>query len=696
MFPAVSSTASRPAVRGLVPFRRPLHSDLPPERAVLWLRGDTRPFALVGDWLGGLTVLGSEPLIVARPDADPFALLDLQPDVGAGAARGGEAAVGGGWIGWLGYGLGDRIERLPPPPPPAVPRAAFSLAFYDHVVVFDDGQWWFEGLRAPHREAALRERLAVWRDRLRAEPPRARTERPTPFRLAGNGAAGHVSAVADCRRRIAAGELFQANLCVRLEAHFAGDPIDLFARALPEARPRFGALVDGAVSLSPERFLRRHGRDVQSEPIKGTRPRVGTEREREAELEALLASAKDAAEHVMIIDLMRNDLGRVCAYGTIGVDPPRPEPHAAVWHLVSTVHGELRPDVGDRELLRACFPPGSVTGAPKVQAMKVIAALEAGRRELYTGAIGIASPLAGLDLNVAIRTFELSGEDIWLGAGGGIVADSDPQAELEEALAKTAGPIAAIGGRLAAPPAGAVRSTPPAPGALHAPGALRAPDALLAPDALRYGLRPDPAAGVFETVLVDRGRAVHLDEHLARLAAALRELYGAELPADLRASVELTLSAASARSRLRLRILAEPDGSVELTLSAASEPPAGPALLAPFTLRGGLGAWKWRDRRLLEVLAARARGTVPLLVDADGLVLEAAHANVWIVEGDELLTPPADGRILPGVTRAHLLGGTPVAREEAIGLERLARADAVFLTSSVSGRQPARLAPGNL
>ena len=153
----------------------------------------------------------------------------------------------------------------------------------------------------------------------------------------------------------------------------------------------------------------------------------------------------------MIVDLMRNDLGRVCAYGTIAVEPPRAEAHAGVWHMVSTVSGRLREDVDDGTLLRASFPPGSVTGAPKVQAMKVIGALESTKRELYTGAIGIASPIAGLDLSVAIRTFEIRGRRIWFGSGGGIVADSDPELELEEALAKARGPIAAVGGRLSQP-----------------------------------------------------------------------------------------------------------------------------------------------------------------------------------------------------------------------------------------------------
>ena len=154
----------------------------------------------------------------------------------------------------------------------------------------------------------------------------------------------------------------------------------------------------------------------------------------------------------MIVDLVRNDLGRVCRPGTVRVTAlAEVRPHAGVWHLVSEVEGELRDDVGDADLLRAAFPPGSVTGAPKLAALSVIAELESTGREAYTGAIGFASPVAGLELNVAIRTFETHGSRIWLGAGGGIVADSDPESEAREAAAKAAPLLAAIG---ATPPQG--------------------------------------------------------------------------------------------------------------------------------------------------------------------------------------------------------------------------------------------------
>jgi para-aminobenzoate synthetase / 4-amino-4-deoxychorismate lyase len=666
---------SAPGVRC---WRVPLKGGLTLERAVLWLCGDRRPFAFVGDWLGGLCVLGSEPVRVVNAGKDPFAVLDVASLAAAPAARDGEAVVGGGWVGWLGYGLGARVENLPPGPPARDPRPPHSLAFHDHVVVYEDGSWWFEALWRPERDARLRERLAIWQRRLRSEPPPTGETAPGPFSLCANGARGHLAAVAACRERIAAGDLFQANLCLRLEGAMRGDPVELFSRALPRAKPRFGALVDGAVSLSPERFLRRQGAAVTSEPIKGTRPRAGAEDERQSARAALIDSAKDAAEHVMIVDLMRSDIGRVCEYGSIRVEPPRVEGHSGVWHLVSSISGRLREGVGDGALLRASFPPGSVTGAPKVQAMKLIAALEATRRELYTGAVGILSPLAGLDLSVAIRTFEIGGGRIWLGVGGGIVADSDPELELAEALAKAAGPLAAIGADLAPRVA---RTTPP-------------PARAAIPPALRHGTRPDQELGVFETVLVQGGLPVELVHHTTRLAASLAILYGSRPPADLTARV-CAVAATAPTPLARLRILAEPDGTVTISVgpadrrSRAGEPPLR---LVPFMLAGGLGAHKWRDRRLLEALAAKTPGTVPLLVDSDGLVLEAAHANVWIAEHGRLLTPLADGRILPGVTRASLLTHDESARAEPLELSRLAHAGKLFLTSSIAGRRSAVLA----
>ena len=494
------------------------------------------------------------------------------------------------------------------------------------------------------------------------------------FQPAPPGGTGHLSAIDECRERIAAGEIFQANLCLRLEAEWRGDPLDLFARTAGTLEPRHAGFVAGpwgaVCSLSPELFLRRRGREVVTEPIKGTAPRTAGLGPADASRAALASSLKDRAENVMIVDLMRNDLGRVCEYGSIEV-PALNEPRQApgVWHLVSTVRGRLRADARDSDLLRASFPPGSVTGAPKIQAMRVIAELEAGGREAYTGAVGFASPVAGLELNVAIRTLEISGERIWMGAGGGIVADSVAESELEECFVKARPVIAAAGARLIEEP----RVTRVAPVPALAGGADR----------------PDPTLGVFETILVHGGAPVDLRAHLARLERSVETLYGTALPGDLETRV---LAAAAAAPLQRLRVVATPT-QVEIDSQPFSaEPPPDPVALAPAVLPGGLGAHKWRDRRLLDELSERL-DAVPLILDLDGDVLEAAYANLFIVEGTHLVTPPLDGRQLPGTVRARVLALHP-AREERVTLDRIAAADEILLASSIRGIHPARLVDG--
>jgi para-aminobenzoate synthetase/4-amino-4-deoxychorismate lyase len=675
--------------------RRPLEGRVSASEASLLVRGDRRPFALTGAWAGGGALVGAEPLVVAGPGDDPFELVDLQPrvegDLGAGDPGAGDlGAVGGGWFGFFGYGLGARLERVPPPPPRPVPLPLFALAFYDHLLHLDgDGRWWFEALWTEERDAALRERYQRLSARLSGGVRESRVL-VGAFEPAPPGGAGHLAAVEECRERIAAGEISQANLCLRLEGLWDGDPIDLFARATRARASRHAALLAGpwgaVCSLSPELFLRREGRRVRAEPIWGTAPRV--ERARAD----LAGSRKDRAENLMIVDLVRNDLGRVCEYGSIwkpGLIEPRPA--SGVWHLTSTVTGTLRPEVRDADLLRATFPPGSVTGAPKIQSMRVIAELEATAREAYTGAIGYVSPLAGLELNVAIRTLEVRGDRIWLAVGGGIGPDSVPAAELEECLIEARPVIAAAGGRLivAERPAGSSS-------AARRASRRRAPALVLAGGADR----PDPALGVFSTMLVREGVAANGSEHLARLRDSVRELYDQDLPPDLSERLQ---AAAAAHSSARLRVLAEPGGGGLAAVDIETRPLVGelepcPVTLAAAELPGGLGRHKWRDRRLLAELERRL-GAVPLLVDSNGDVLEAAAANVWLVEGESVVTPPLDGRLLPGTVRAELLARPPSGvdvREEPISLERLAVADEVLLTSSVRGVYPAGLVGGKV
>lgn len=579
--------------------------DATPQDVLRMLRGAERPFLLLGAWAGGGAILGADPI---RDESHPHTGCDSA------------GTVGGGWFGWLGYGLGAQIEELPPQPPRPHALPEHDVAFYDHVWRLDAaGQWWFEALtdREPHLPAGTADRRP-WR--LDGMAPRA------------PGFDGHRWAVADCVRRIAEGELFQANLTLRLEGHLDGDPLDAFADATEQHAPPYAAFIGSStgsiLSFSPELFLRRHGERVHSDPIKGT-----------ATTRAVLAgSDKDAAEHTMIVDLVRNDLGRVARYGTVRANPPEIVEHPGLFHMVSRV--EATTDAADRDVVRAAFPPGSVTGAPKVQAMKTIAALEATGREVYTGAIGYLSPCAGLELNVAIRTLEVApGGATWLGVGGGIVAQSDPERETEEALVKARPVLTALGART---PNATVWRRPRLPPLLEIP-------------------RPDPRLGLLETMLAVDGEIPLLDAPLQRLG-------------DDAARTELEAAARKAGAgEWRVRLVA---GRVKVTRAERRPAPR----LRPVLVPGGLGDRKWADRRVPADV---------LIVDADGHVLEGAWANLFIVEGDRHVTPPADGRLLPGITRAHVIDLVGAA-EEPIGLDRLAAADAVYLTSAIALVTPVR------
>jgi para-aminobenzoate synthetase component 1 len=268
---------------------------------------------------------------------------------------------------------------------------------------------------------------------------------------------GYLDAVARVRDYIIAGDIFQANLSQRFEAPLEEDPWP-FYRRLREVNPApFAAYLefDGVAiaSASPERFLQvdPDGR-VETRPIKGTRPR-GVSPEHDAALsQALHDSAKDRAENLMIVDLLRNDLSRVCLPGSVKVPELFAlEGYRTVHHLVSTVTGRLRPGKTATDLLAAAFPGGSITGAPKVRAMEIIAELEPSRRGIYCGSIGYLSLTGAADTSIVIRTIVALGGHAYFSAGGGIVVDSDPEQEYQETLHKARALITALAGAVMTP-----------------------------------------------------------------------------------------------------------------------------------------------------------------------------------------------------------------------------------------------------
>lgn len=260
---------------------------------------------------------------------------------------------------------------------------------------------------------------------------------------------GYIRVVQNAKEYIAAGDIYQVNLSQRFSTEIDESPYDLYLR-LREASPApFSAYLDfgkaAVLSSSPERFLKVDGKYIETRPIKGTRPRGTTVEEDDRLKKELLNSEKDCAEHIMIVDLERNDLGRVCKYGTVKVEEGTAvETFAQVHHMVSTIRGELKDGVSLMDIMKATFPGGSITGAPKVRAMEIIEELEPNRRGVYTGAIGYLGFNGKMDLNIAIRTMVVKDSKTYFSVGGGIVADSDPEAEYQETLDKAKGMMEAL------------------------------------------------------------------------------------------------------------------------------------------------------------------------------------------------------------------------------------------------------------
>ncbi|HEX7775300.1 MAG TPA: aminodeoxychorismate synthase component I, partial [Parvibaculum sp.] len=374
----------------------------------------------------------------------------------------------GGAAGFLGYDLARTLERLPPRKPPFAVNDAetpdLAVGFYDAVLAFD----MFEKrarlistglpeLREDRRRGRAKERAAALRSRFEGATrmPRPSTAKASAtLHLSNFTRDGYERAVRRVIDYIRAGDIFQANIAQRFETQLSAgdDAYALYLRLRAESPAPFASFFNfgsGAlVSSSPERFLLCRGGQVETKPIKGTRPRGRTASEDAAFAADLLTSEKDRAENVMIVDLLRNDLSRVCADHSVIVEKLCAlESFANVHHLVSTVRGTLRDGETSADLLAACFPGGSITGAPKLRAMEIIAELEPTTRGPYCGAIGYLGFDGAMDTSIAIRTMLVEGRRITFQAGGGIVADSDPASEYDETLAKARAMIRVSGAR---------------------------------------------------------------------------------------------------------------------------------------------------------------------------------------------------------------------------------------------------------
>ncbi len=368
-----------------------------------------------------------------------------------------------GWIGYVGYEIGRAVEILPSRAQRDTALPDLRLAFYDALAIFDAVKktWtlaeleFMNSAESSQTGQTLREILIAAESDFVVEPQLMPDQRQSLKKepISNFSPAEYRNAVAKCVEYIAAGDIFQVNLSQRFEIAPAPAPSEIYRRLRRRNPAWYSAYLQfksagkdcAILSSSPELFLRCRGGHVITRPIKGTRPRCGETARDQTVANELLASEKDNAELAMIIDLLRNDLGRVCRFGSVRVtDPVCLETHPTVFHLVGTVEGELRPGVSQAQLLRATFPGGSITGAPKIRAMEIIDELEPVARGVYTGCVGIVGVDGSAEWNIVIRTIVCDGSRALVQVGGGIVADSTPEGEYLETLDKAKAMLEAL------------------------------------------------------------------------------------------------------------------------------------------------------------------------------------------------------------------------------------------------------------
>ena len=423
--------------------------------------------------LGRYSFIGSDPFLVlstrgsegvltrgkikSRLTGNPFDMLQHLLEIYRLEPHPSPVPFVGGAVGYFSYDLCHFIERLPSIATDDLNLPECYFGFYDLVLAFDnlEGKTYlissgFPELRETERITRATRRINELKNKLTGASV-SDTETPvTPVSspvkplatLQGNFThKEYIDTVEKARQYIIAGDIFEVNLSQRFETELSISPYKLYQRLRQINPAPFAGYLDfngvKVVSASPERFLRLRGDWVETRPIKGTRPRGKTKEEDEALSSELLTSVKDRAENIMIVDLERNDLGRVCRFGTVKVTQLAIlEMFPTVFHLTSTIVGRLRKDKNGIDLIKATFPGGSVTGAPKVRSMEIIDELEPTKRSIYTGSIGYLSFNGDLDLSIAIRTFLVKEGRAYFQVGGAVVYDSDPETEYQETMDK--------------------------------------------------------------------------------------------------------------------------------------------------------------------------------------------------------------------------------------------------------------------
>ncbi|MFH1875761.1 MAG: aminodeoxychorismate synthase component I [Candidatus Omnitrophota bacterium] len=445
------------------------------------------------------------------------------------------------------------------------------------------------------------------------------------------------------QRHLVRGDTYQVNYTMKLHFDFFGDPLGLYCALRYRQPTAYMAFMNTGknciLSFSPELFFKRTGRTIKMQPMKGTIAKGRDAREDRALCEALSHDAKSRAENIMIVDLLRSDLGRIATRVTV----PQlfvTESHRTLHQMTSTITARLTPGATLGAIFKALFPSGSVTGAPKIRTMQLIHELEKEPRGVYTGALGYCAPDGHACFNVAIRTIDIHGRHGELGVGSGIVYDSQPAAEYQETLLKA-----------------------------------------------RFLTDYNQRFSLIETILWEKGYRL-LGLHVARLAASCRYFV---VPCDTRAlRKKLILFAHKLKAPSKVRLVVDLDGSQSLTAEACDETPPRPRIMldrARVSRRDMFLYHKTTNRQFYEkrLRRARARGFYEVIFrNADGELTEGAFTNLFIKKNQRLYTPPVSCGLLPGVLRQRLIEAGR-AREKILHIRDIRQADAVYIGNSVRG-----------
>jgi para-aminobenzoate synthetase component 1 len=647
--------------------------------------------------------LNADPFDTLRLILSTFSLKQLDP-----APLDLPQPVAAGLIGYLAYDLKDVMEKLPRTSIDDL-RLPHICFFAPSIIVVHDKITASTRLCIPRRivsgQSCLEEDLKFFKQILNARPARKESFSGDAGGFRSNFTkTGYTSAIENIKEYIAAGHVYQVNMSQRFEMDFAGDPFSLFANLYDRNPAPFFAYLNAGdhqiVSTSPERFLLQTGNRVETRPIKGTRPRGKTPAQDVKLGTELQQSKKDDAELSMIVDLLRNDIGKVCQAGSVRVaEHKRLEAYQNVYHLVSIVEGRLDRGRDCVDLLRATFPGGSVTGCPKIRTMEIIDELEPNRRHIYTGSIGYISFHDTMDLSIAIRTATIFNGKIIFSVGGGIVFDSDPLDEYEETLHKGRTLMEVFKGK---------EKKSANKNYIWINGAIVPPDKAAVPvtdPGFQYGY------GFFETIRVDQGRPKHLSAHIDRFYKTWQHLFS-EQPPDLTWDdiiYQVVVQNSLLNETAAVKIVA--------TRGDRAEPPYNHTLVVsarPYVhrladkKRPGLNLAVYphprqtplADHKTLNYLyyflagkwARSQNADEALILNPDLTVSETNTANILLIKDNAVITPVSP-HVLPGIMATmvcKLLAGWGWRIEtKTVRPQDLFDVDEVLVTNSLMGAVPA-------